>query len=270
MRLIPVSTYVRKLLNIYIFAEEIIGLLKIPEIKSILIEHKLSTFNEVLKEYKIIPELVSPVHPALQEIAEELRKKIEAAIEEQKQRVEEIYPLTIINQSLSMMCSIFESFLIESLDIIFDKDNRYLIRLSQEKEMKLHKIIQHKTFDAIISYFKEKTLTAFSRDPIKDKFEKYFKGIGLKISKFFDMSRYAKKVQIKFKNWDLKKLDSIFVERHGIVHEQQYPLSYLNELYDRKQFFENIILNMSLEITDRFDIPNELRIRTEKKKSKSE
>ena len=169
-----------------------------------------------------------------------------------------------------MMCSIFESFLIESLDIIFDKDNRYLIRLSQEKEMKLHKIIQHKTFDAIISYFKEKTLTAFSRDSVKDKFKKYFKRIDLDISKFFDMSRYTEKVQIKFKNWDLKKLDSIFVERHGIVHEQQYPLSYLNELYDRKQFFENIILNMSLEITDRFDIPNELRIRTEKKKSKSE
>jgi hypothetical protein len=261
MRLIPVNTYVRKLLSIYIFAEDIINLLKTPKIKSILIQQKLSILDEVLKEYKIIPEKVPP---ALQKITEELRKGIETMIEEQKKRVEEIYPLTIINQSLSMMCSIFESFLIEFLDIIFDKDNRYLIRLSQEKEMKLHKIIQHKTFDEVISYFKEKTLTAFSRDSVKDKFKKYFKRIDLDISKFFDMSRYTEKVQIKFKNWDLRKLDSIFVERHGIVHEQQYPLSSLNELYDRKQFFENIILNMSLEITDRLDIPNELGIRIQK------
>lgn len=267
MRLIPVNTYVRKLLSIYIFAGDIISLLKTPKIKNILIQHKLSILDEVLSEYKIIPK---QVHPALQKITEELRKKIEEMIDEQKKRVEEIYPLTIINQSLSMICSFFDSFLIESLEIIFDKDNRTLIRLSQEKEMKLEKIIQHKTFDAVISYFKEKTLTCFSRDSIEDKFEKYYKTISFDISKFFDMSRYTEEVQTKFKGWDLKKLDSIFNERHEIVHNQQFPLTSLNELHDRKQFFEKIILNMSLKITDKFDIPNELGIRTEKKKSESE
>lgn len=266
MRLIPVITYVRNLLNIYIFAEDISNLLKIPKIKSIVIEHKLSTLDDVLREYKIIPEKTSPL---FQELNEELRKKIEAIVEEEKKRVEEIYPLTIINQSLSMMCSSFESFLIESLEIIFDKDNRTLIRLSQEKEMKLEKIIQHKTFDAVISYFKEKTLTCFSRDSIEDKFEKYYKTISFDISKFFDMSSYTEEVQTKFKGWDLKKLDSILVERHNIVHKQQYPLTSLSELHDRKQFFEKIILNMSLKITDKFDIPNELGIRTKKKEGKS-
>ena len=262
MRLIPVITYVRKLLSIYIFAEEIINLLKIPKIKSILIEHKLSTFNEVLKEYKIIPEKVPP---ALQKITEGLRKDIEAMIEMQKKIVEEIYPLTIINQSLSMMCSLFDSFLIESLDIIFDKEIRILIKLSKKKEMKLHKIIKLGTYDKLISSFKEKTLTAFSRDSIEVKFQKYLKGTGLDISKFFSMSRYTEEVQAKFETWDLKNLNSIFKERHDIVHNQQHPLKSLNELHDRKQFFEKIILNMSLEITAKFDIPNELGVRTKKK-----
>ena len=184
---------------------------------------------------------------------------------EQKKRVEEIYPQTIINQSLSIMCSFFESFLIESLDIIFDKEIRMLIKLSQKKEIKLNKIIKLGTYDKLISSFKKKTLVRFSRDSIEEKFKKYYKIIGFDISKFFDMSRYTEEVQTKFKGWDLEKLDSIFNERHEIVHNQQFPLTSLNELHDRKQFFEKIILNMTLKITDKFDIPNEFGIRTKKK-----
>jgi len=266
MRLIPVNTYVRKLLSIYIYAEDIINLLKIPKIKSILIQQKLSVLDDVLSEYKIIPEKVPPF---FQKVTKEFKRRIEELVEEQKERVEEFYPLTIINQSLSIMCSFFESFLLESLDIIFNNENRILIKLSQQKDIKLDKIIQLGTYDKLISSFKEKTLFYFSRESTKDKFKKYYKIIGFDISKFFDMSRYTEKVQTKFKGWDLKKLNAIFDERHKIVHDQQYSLASLDELYDRMQFFEKIILNMSLEITNKFNIPNELRIRT-KRKSESE
>ena len=56
----------------------------------------------------------------------------------------------------------------------------------------------------------------------------------------------TEEVQVRFAGWDGKKLNSIFEERHSVVHNNTIPLRSIEELLLRKDFFTKIILNISM------------------------
>ncbi len=249
MPIIPLTSHLKSLGRIYIFAEDIIRLLSSGSIRKALLAPKVQTFDEILKEFNI----------EIEGLPQELKEKIIGIVEEQKRLIEE-YPLTIINQSLQIACSLFETFLIESLETIFDTKKQTVINLSEQKNIKLEEIIELGDYDKIFSSFKDKILRNFSRASTKEQFEKYFCGLGFKIQEVFHMSNYKAEVQRTYEGWELEKLISIFDERHRIVHNGESPLNSLKDLYLRKEFFIKLIMNISIEIYNKFNIPNDLSL----------
>ena len=165
-------------------------------------------------------------------------EKVKGIADGQKKTIEE-YPITIINQSLQILCSLFESYLIEVLEKIIKTKKETIIILCEQKQIKLDELIKLNDYDGIIAYFTDKILRLFSRESTEDQFNKYFEKIGIKAQKIFDMGQYNPMVQKTYLGWGLEKLCSIFKERHDIVHNGLFPLKSLEELYLRKEFFFN-------------------------------
>jgi hypothetical protein len=252
---ISLTSYFIKFGRVYTFAEDVISLLDQKPIRDALLVPKVKTLQEILEEFNITAEGLLP----------ELKEKLNGLIEEQRRLVEG-YALTIINQSLQIDCSLFENFLIESLEIIFDTKKETIINVSEQKIIKLEEMVKLGDYDKIVAYFKDKILITFSRASTRDQFEKYLGGLGLKEQNFFDMSRYKTEVQEAYKGWDLEKLISIFDERHNIVHNGALPLRSLKDLYVRHEFFNKLVLNISIEIYNKFGIPNDLNLPTASQK----
>jgi hypothetical protein len=249
MASIPLTDHIRKLTRVYIFAEDINRLLKTDSIKEALLAQKIKTLDETLEELNI----------EKQDLPDELKEKIEGIVEEQKRFIEE-YQLTIVNQSLQIACSLFEAFLIESLNAILVTKEQTIIGLAEQRSIKLEDVINLGDYNQVISYFKDKILTNFSRASTKEQFEKYFGELGFEIQKFFDMSNYKEKVQETYKGWDIEKLISIFHERHDIVHNGELPLISLEDLHIRKEFLRLLIMNISIELFLKFKIKNDLNL----------
>lgn len=74
MASIPLTTHIRKLTRVYIFAEDVNRLLETKSIKEALLALKVKTLEETLDELNI----------KKQNLPNELKEKIEGIVEEQK------------------------------------------------------------------------------------------------------------------------------------------------------------------------------------------
>lgn len=177
--------------------------------------------------------------------------------EENLKTVQDYKPL-LLNQNLVMLCTIMEMFFIHILDIILKIEPRTIISLAEEKNIDLKQIIKLKNYNAILDNFRNKILDNFSRQGMSIKFKNY-KKIGIEISKVFDYSDYTEEVQRKFNNFDLNKLIEIFDKRHDIVHKNCRSIKNIEELTLIKEFFEKIILNFSIIVKSKFNIPIDIQ-----------
>lgn len=170
------------------------------------------------------------------------------------------YPLILLNQSLVMLCTIMEIFFIHILESIIDAAPKTLLGLANKKEITLEKVLDLKDYKLIIEDFKNKTIEDFSRQGLGKKF-RIFKILGIDTDKIFDYSKLKKIAQERLKNHDFKKLDEIFNKRHDIVHQNKLPLNNLDELSSIKDFFDKIIVNFSLIVYDKYNIPLDIMIK---------
>lgn len=244
---IQLTSFIKDSASVCSFAEDVVSLLEQDQIKSEILRPKILTLWDLLSEFNINKE----------QLSEDKQEKIDEIIEGQIASVEE-YSLIILNQSHQILCSLFETFLIRILDTIFDTKIESIMNLAEQKEIKLEEIIELGDYEKILAYFKDKILKRFSGASTKDQFEKYFEKLGFDIQRFFNMSHFKPEVQVKFKGWDLDKLIAIFNERHAIVHDGELPLASLDDLFNRHDFFSKLMMNISIEINNKFNIKNNL------------
>jgi len=99
--------------------------------------------------------------------------------------------------------------------------------------------------------FKNKYIEHITRQGTKEILNA-FNLIGIKTDSLFSWSNFTDEIQKQFASWDEKILIKIFNERHSIVHDNLYPINNVQELFIRKDFFKNIILNLSVETWHKF------------------
>ena len=233
--------------TVYEFADDVCRLLNNEELKRLLLIPKLQILDQVLKEQKIDPAV----------LPHDLQQKIKEIAKGQERKIEE-YPLVVINQSWVILWSIFESYLISSLEAILDTKPEVIIALSEQKAVTLEEIIRLKDYDSVLANFKNKIIRGFFWASIRDRFNRYFKPLGFNISEFFDMSHYIEKVQTTYTGWGLDKLSELYDERNSIVHKEGMPLKSLPDLHYRKEFFVKISINITRKISEKFGITNDL------------
>jgi hypothetical protein len=236
----------------YQFAEDIYRLTANEKLKELLLAPKIELVREMTKDLQELYDMSKKLTPEFQfpdpvkKLAEEFRKHIDN------------YPQIVINQTLSILCSLFETFLINCLAAIFEKKPETIITLSEQKEIQLRDIIELGDYDRIIEIFKAKTLRSFSRASTIDQFEKYFKKLSFSIDALFDFSNRPLDIRTTYTGWGLKRLGSIFDGRHEIVHNGGKPLANLTDLHIRKVFFDHITVNISRAIKEKFDVDTDM------------
>ncbi len=73
-------------------------------------------------------------------------------------------------------------------------------------------------------------------------------------NKIFDYSTFTGDAQKRLIGYDLSKLSEIFDKRHNVVHKNELPLKELSKLAKIKDFFEKIVIKLSILTMDRYTI----------------
>lgn len=110
---------------------------------------------------------------------------------------------------------------------------------------------KYSTYEDVLNEFIQKSTGNVIRQGAKKVLE-VFDRIGLKKSELFSWSAFNEEVQSRFIDWNDKKLDEIFNERHSIVHDNAIPIKSIDELLLRQDFFIKIILNISVQSWHKF------------------
>lgn len=248
MSAIKMFDFLSKLSDAYFVVYNTINIVKRSEAQSIIVDTMMQGTDQLLQELEDKRVFYGDIRQktALKGLLAQRLKDANA------RKVQEYVPV-LLNQNLVMLCTIMEIFFLHILETIMLKEPNVLVGLTQEKTLTLKQILAVKNYDSIIEEFRSKILDYFSRQGLKEKF-KIYENIGLDINKVFDYSTYTDDAQKQLSGYDLSRLSEIFDKRHDIVHKNELPLTQLSELRETKEFFEKIVLNLSMSVMDKYAI----------------
>lgn len=248
MPTIRMLDFLSKLSDAYLVVYNTVNIVERSDVQSFIVNTMMQGTDQLLQEledkrvfYGDIPQKT-----ALKGLLTQRLKDANA------RKVREYVPV-LLNQNLVMLCTIMEIFFLHILETIMLKEPNVLVGLAQEKRLSLQQVLSLKDYDSIIEKFRSKILDHFSRQGLKEKFKIYEK-IGLDINKVFDYSTYTDDAQKRLIGYDFSKLSEIFDKRHNIVHKNELPLKELSELAKTKDFFEKIVIKLSILTMDKYAI----------------
>ncbi len=167
------------------------------------------------------------------------------------------YDLWIINQGLVMLCTKFDAFLENVVDVILTKKPELLYSIAEAKTLELKRIVRLGSVEAIIGEIKAKEIRRFSFEEIGKRFEYLQSKLHIALSDVFNWALYVAEVSKKFAGWDLKSLMRIYTQRHSVVHRNDLPVQDFDELSTIKEFLEKLILNVTLAAKKKHDLWSE-------------
>jgi len=248
MPTIKMFDFLSKLSDAYFVVYNTLNIVKRSDIQTIIVNTMMQGTNQLLQELEDKKVFRGDIlqRTTFKNLLTQQLKDANA------RKVQEYVPI-LLNQNLVMLCTIMEIFFLHILETIMLKEPNVLVGLTQGKTLTLKQILAVKNYDSIIEKFRSKILDYFSRQGLKEKF-KIYENIGLDINKVFDYSTYTDDAQKRLSGYDLSRLSEIFDKRHDIVHKNELPLTQLSELRETKEFFEKIVLNLSMSVMDKYAI----------------
>lgn len=183
----------------------------------------------------------------IEELATEYEKRMADSFREKLNKSKKV----VYNLGLVMLCTIVEMFLDHLLETIFDANPKTLLIISKEKNIALERFLRFETYEEVLQDFKNKYLNHFNRQGIEVKLQDLQK-LGIKMEKIFSWVKFDESVQKSLAGSDQNTLIAVFNKRHSIVHNNLYPIAYLDEVLIMKDFFEKIIVNFSIATFQKF------------------
>ena len=237
---IETFTFMGKLSDVYLFLDYALNAMDEPMVHSKALSKWMKGASEIVRDVKLVNKaaLSAEDHQAFVLRSEErMRESYIRKFNESKKRV--------LNLSLVMMCTVLELFFEHVFDVIFRANSQTLLSLSKDKNITVDQFLQYGTYDDVLNKFIQKSIDHIIREGTKEVL-KSFDNIGMKANNIFSWTHFTKKVQLQFADWTDTKLYDIFQERHSIVHDNTMPLQSVEELLLRQEFFEKIMLNISI------------------------
>ncbi|TKJ47049.1 hypothetical protein CEE34_05800 [Candidatus Aerophobetes bacterium Ae_b3a] len=248
MPTIKMFDFLAKLSDAYFVVYNTLNIVKRSDVQSVIVNTMMQGTNQLLQEL----EDKKVFHGDILQRTTFKNLLTQQLKDGHARKVQEYYPI-FLNQNLVMLCTIMEIFFLHILETIMLKEPNVLVGLTQGKALTLKQILAVKNYDSIIEKFRSKILDHFSRQGLEEKFKIYEK-IGLDIGKVFDYSTYTSDAQKRLIGYDLSKLSEIFDKRHNVVHKNELPLKELSELAKIKEFFEKIVIKLSILTVDKYAI----------------
>ncbi len=111
-------------------------------------------------------------NPGLSE--KEKQQSLESMIKNvDKREAEEVdkFFITLLNQTLVMLCTVFDTYLVDRLDVIIYTKPDLLKLFADDKDISIKEIIDSKTYENVFNVMQSKVLKRFDFMGIKDKFK---------------------------------------------------------------------------------------------------
>lgn len=238
--IVEAFTFTGKLSDVYLFLDYALNAMKEPTVQQKSLSKWMNGVPELVREERFLNKTAFS-----EKDLEAFALRAEEAFKESYLRKFNESTVTVLNLSLVMICTVLELFFEHILSLIFRANSRTLLTLSKDKNISVEQFIKSSTYDDVLSEFIKKTTDHVMRQGTMD-ILKAFDNIGMKTNEIFSWANFTEEVQVRFAGWDGKKLNSIFEERHSVVHNNTIPLRSIEELLLRKDFFTKIILNISM------------------------
>ena len=243
---IETISFLSKLSDIYLFLDYASSAMSEPSVKQKALGKWMYRALNSLRDSKLVNREALP----LEEFAA-FQVRAEEAIEESFLEKFNHSNKTILNLSLVMMCTVMELFFEHIFTVVLKTNPKTLLGLSKDKNVTVEQFLNYSSYDEVLGEFISKSIDRIIRQGTKE-ILKAFDTIGIKTSQVFSWSNFAEDAQLQFADWNSGKLVEVFDERHSIVHDDAMPLESLEELLQRKEFFDMIIISMSVQTWRKF------------------
>jgi hypothetical protein len=173
------------------------------------------------------------------------------AEEMNRREIENFMPI-LFNQAVVMTCTIFDVFLVDSLEVVTRKQPNILKGLLGKQEIDIYKIPELGVYHNILAFLQTKALKKFDYGSIEDKIKALDK-LKVDIAGVFSFKHHTQDLQKQYPNAQ-ELLVNVYTKRHGIVHANQLPLTTYGELQEITRFIDNLMLSFGIELGAHFRI----------------
>lgn len=163
---------------------------------------------------------------------------------------------TLFNQSLVMMCTVFDVFLVDCVAVITREVPSTLLLLGQNSDVGLKDVVTSRTYEEVFSIAQAKTVQQFDFSGIEDKLKKFEK-LGVSRRDLFALSHdFINKYPDPY-----AFLCSIYQNRNDIVHRNTFKMSTYQDLDRVSEFLSHLIMHWGgLIFMQKFNIATDIQL----------
>lgn len=230
-------------------------LVKKGNLRETLIKARVISSREVISEILSDPEAWNP-----ETTEEEKEKNIEDTINRvDKKEAEEVdkFFVTQLNQTLVMLCTVFDTFLVDCFDVITYVKPEIIKSFTAEKDISVAEVIDAKTYDNVFNTIQGKVLERFDYSGIEKKFE-YLKKAGLETKDLFILNNI---MAPKYSD-PLRVILKAYKDRNDIVHRNQMKIYSYQEIEYIANLMNHLIMNWGItKFKNKFKIDSDFILR---------
>lgn len=189
------------------------------------------------------PDLLNTDDPAaFENLEKQVRAHAEAKVRE--------YPDWIINQSVVSLCTFFDGFLIDLVDVMFQEKVEFLRSTKAWSRASKSKVpLELEEIESV----REDALWSFSRlRGIKERVRFLEGHLEVPLLDIFDWSTFNNPTRLE--KWDLEALGELFHKRNNIVHGDESCFHSIDELSEVALFFGDLVLSISIQFRKKHGI----------------
>jgi hypothetical protein len=228
----------------------IYGVDRIVNIKQMILDHRMEGMDKIMSKHG--PAAIAALEAQGKD--SDISKFREVIVKDTKEDIEEYLPI-LFNQALVMMCTVFDVFLVDSLEVITKKQPKILHQLADKSDISVTDIINIPNYDAIFKIIQDKALSRFDFSGIKDKVKTLDK-IGVDTKGVFNFKFQNDNPRKKFPD-SYGIFISCYEKRNDIVHRDKLPIKSPDDLEYIADLFADLIMNFGWEMGEHFDIPTD-------------
>lgn len=181
--------------------------------------------------------------------SEKMKVKIKEKRESRnRKQVDNLLPI-LLNQSLVMLCAVFDTFLNDSFSVIINTKPLILKKLTSKKLLTASEIINLRDYQKIIKDLQRKALKQFEIVNIAEKFD-HFEKLGLSRKLVFKFDNHMDSKYPKARSFLL----DIYKKRSDVVHRNILVLKNFEELSYIAEFMEYLIYKICKDISKQLGI----------------
>jgi len=232
-------TFLSRMTDTFLFVRDLLDVLHAagPQI----VRRKMLGFPDMLREFASV-------------LPDDGQTYLTKVMEHQFEKKIERYEPWLLNQGLVMLCTALDVFFEHVVDVIYRKKINLLYRPQESRGIHLRDVVRLGSVDAVVADFRAEEVRRFGFLDTTKRLEYLSNRCQFDTRSLFDLTTFKQEVQEQLKDFNSKKLHTIYDDRHSVVHNDKLPISRVEELEAIKDFFDKLIWNTAREAERKHDL----------------